>query len=193
MGGSSGEDTLQTPEKSQLGTPGWSRLGTAGQSWLGTAGRSRLGTPGWSQLALEESEARSLLGLGPAGSRVSPGLLLSLSLQEDNPGDQAPVGQRLAGQRGCLSRQRRPSRHQCGQGLEAGTSPVGFVSSCFLRTHLNPLALDTKPAEPSPGLGVQRGSILRELSLMEYLGFTLKVARLEATHPQRTRAGGLGP
>lgn len=35
--------------------------------------------------------------------------------------------------------------------------------------------------------------ILRELSLVEYLGFTLKVAQLEATHPQRTRAGVLGP
>ena len=84
----------------------------------------------------------------------------SHSLQEDNPGDQAPVGQRLAGQRGCLSRRRRSSRHQCGRGLEAGTSPAGFVSSCFLWTHLNPLALDTKPVEPSPGLGVQRGASL---------------------------------
>lgn len=35
--------------------------------------------------------------------------------------------------------------------------------------------------------------ILRELSLVEYLGFTLKVAQLEGTHPQRTRAGVLGP
>ena len=53
--------------------------------WTVTAG-----APGRSQLALEESEARSLPGLGPAGSRVAPGLLLSVSLREDNPGDQAP-------------------------------------------------------------------------------------------------------
>lgn len=39
-------------------------------------------------------------------------------------------------------------------------APLGFVSSCFLRTHLDPLALDTKPAEPSPGLGVQRWASL---------------------------------
>ena len=66
---------------------------TAGGSWKVTAGDPwtvTAGAPGRSQLALEESEARSLPGLGPAGSRVAPGLLLSVSLREDNPGDQAP-------------------------------------------------------------------------------------------------------
>ena len=51
--------------------------------WMATAGapgQSQLGAPGRPQLALEESEARSLPGSGPAGSRVAPGLLLSVSL-----------------------------------------------------------------------------------------------------------------
>ena len=71
--------TAGAPGQSQLGTPGQSQLGPLDSHswgpWTVTAG-----APGRSQLALEESEARSLPGLGPAGSRVAPGLLLSVSL-----------------------------------------------------------------------------------------------------------------
>ena len=78
-------------------------------------------------------------------------------------------------------------------GTGGRNKPPGFCFVLFSADPPRPLGFRHQASRTLAGAGGAEVGILRELRLMEYLGFTLKVARLEATHPQRTRAGSWAP
>lgn len=81
----------------------------------------------------------------------------------------------------------RPADPSAGRGLERNKT-TGFVPPCFCGSP-KPLGFEHEASGTLARAGGAEVGILRELSLVEYLGFTLKVAQLDDSSPRGQEQG----